>query len=209
MAALLASAAVTGYLIVSGIGAAASARDPHIQQSKTTSGANVTPGTPEPARFPTEIFSQPFVDGREVASVAGASGQLAFHANAPASLGAPVSVFVHADYRPQALALVYQHPTRGRFVVTEEQIDMSEDVQRQALETMASTCDPATGCVGSWTMHDLSNGNRALLISDPPNVNAVVWIHSGGIRYQLMGPAGSFSVAAALAVADVIERAAA
>lgn len=93
-------------------------------------------------------------------------------------------------------------------LVTEEPSDMPEDVQRQALEAMAAGCAPASGCVGSWTMHSLRNGNEALLISSPPNVNAVVWIHSGGIRYQLMGPAASFSASAALEVADLIEQAA-
>jgi len=56
-------------------------------------------------------------------------------------------------------------------------------------------------------MHALFNGNRALVISDPPDVNAVVWVHDGGIRYQLMGPGTTLSATRAVAVANAIEAA--
>ncbi len=83
---------------------------------------------------------------------------------------------------------------------------MPEDYQRQGLEDMAARCDPATGCVGSWTMRHLLSGNRALVISRP-EVTAIVWIHDGGTRFQLLAPGSSVSVPA-LAIANVIEAAA-
>lgn len=175
---------------------------------KTTTGVNVTPTRPDSNEVPKEMFDQPFVDGRLVGGVADANRELPFRTTAPTSLGAPAKIFLHGEYRPQAVALVYDHPVYGRIVVTQEPIDMPEELQRRALAEMAAACDPATGCVGSWTTEQLSNGNRALLISSPPEVNAVVWIHAGGIRYQLMGPGTSLGASVALAVANVIEAAA-
>jgi hypothetical protein len=175
---------------------------------KTTSGTRVTPSRPEASRVPQQMFDEPFVDGRTVGDVAAAARELSFKPTIAPGLGRPTRIFVHDAYRPQALALVYDHPVDGRLALTEEPIDMPADLQRQGLEQMAAGCDPATGCVGSWTMQPLFNGNRALVISNAPAVNAVVWIHDGGIRYQLMGPGTTLSANRALAVANAIEAAA-
>jgi len=166
---------------------------------------DVTPRTPERREVPEQMFDQPFVDAREVGDVVQASRELSFRAATPASLGRPAKVLVHRDYRPQALALVYDHPTHGRFALTQEPIDMPEAVQRNGLEELAAQCNPETGCVGSWTMHPLANNNQALVISSPPDVTAVIWIHTGGVRFQLMGPSDSLGVTAALAIASLVE----
>jgi len=48
---------------------------------------------------------------------------------------------------------------------------------------------------------------RALVISSS-EVTAIVWIHDGGTRFQLLAPGSSVSVPAALTIANVIEAAA-
>jgi hypothetical protein len=203
------AAATTAYLVFgTGGGSATAAGGSPPVRPKTTSGTRVTPSRPESNSVPRQMFDEPFVDGRAVGEVANAARELSFRPTIAPALGQPARIFVHNAYRPQALALVYDHPVDGRLVVTEEPIDMPEDVQRQALDGMAAGCDPATGCVGSWTMHTLFNGNRALVISSVPDVNAVVWIHDGGIRYQLMGPGTTLGATRALAVANAIEAAA-
>jgi hypothetical protein len=202
------AAATAAYMFFgTGGGSATAAGGSPPVRPKTTSGTRVTPSRPESNSVPRRMFDEPFVDGRAVADVAAAARELSFKPTIAPALGRPTRIFVHNAYRPQALALVYDSPVDGRLALTEEPIDMPEDLQRQALEGMAAGCDPATGCVGSWTMHTLFNGNRALVISDAPNVNAVVWIHDGGIRYQLMGPGTTLSANRAVAVANAIEAA--
>jgi hypothetical protein len=153
------------------------------------------------------VIYQPFVDDLPVANVASVESQLSFHASAPASVGKPEAVYLHQTYRPQALGLVYRDGL-GHFLVTEEQIDMTQDEQVQGLEQLAATCDPAAGCEGSWTMQDLQDGTPALVISNPPDgANAVIWIH-GGVRFQVFGAASRFNLTNALDVANAVESAA-
>ena len=171
------------------------------------SKTDVTPLTPEPEDRPEELFDDPFVDGFLVTDVATAAQVLPFRPAAPVSLGNPVKVFLHRDYRPQALALVYDHPLMGHFALTQEPINMPESLQRQGLEQLAAQCNPTTGCVGSWTMVQLGASNRGLLISST-KVTAVIWIHAGGIRFQLMALASSMPAATAVGLANIIDAAA-
>jgi hypothetical protein len=186
--------------------AISNSRPPNRTFSGTGTAVDVTPAQPqEPPSVPAEMFDDPFADGAAVADVGTAARVLSFQPAAPAAVGTPARVFLHEDYTPQALALVYDHPKYGRFTVTQQPVQMEEDVQRAALEQLAATCDPAKGCQGIWTMHDLVNGNRALVISAPPAMTGIIWIHKGGIRYELMAPSSSLSVATALVVANVFE----
>ncbi len=156
-------------------------------------------------RGPGGISEMPFTDARVVASVDKARPELPFRPSAPFSLGTPEAVYVHEDYRPQALGLIYRSASLGHFIVTQEPVAMPHNEQVAGLQQLAANCNPATGCQGSWTMANIGNGNPALIISNPPDgVNAVIWIH-GTTRFQLFGATTEFTSDNALTAASALE----
>ncbi|HEX6506027.1 MAG TPA: hypothetical protein VF221_00190 [Chloroflexota bacterium] len=142
-------------------------------------------------------WSNPFVDRIARAGVGEAARDLHFPPVAPAELGHPLAVFVHAQVSApdqQALALVYQSSTYGRFIVQEEPMPMTQ----AQLESLAQTCQPVS-CEGSWTIVTLPDGTRALLISSSAS-NGVLWLRNG-VRFDVYGPPDTFTVADAEVIA--------
>jgi hypothetical protein len=136
-------------------------------------------GNDEPLRF-----DRVFVDDAEVKTVAAARSYVAFNPNVPPSLDPPKSIVLHSVFRPQALGLVYDDATYGRFVVVEEPSKMTTS----DLSELAATCDPMTGCEGSWTMTNLVGQIPSLLISNPPEVTTIAWLQ-GTTLLRISGPA--------------------
>lgn len=144
-------------------------------------------------------WNNPLGVGVEVSSVQSVMGQLAFTpVQPPASLGDAVGVFVsppEIDLQERAIGWVYQSSTYGRFFITEE---ISQTTQ-QELESLAG-CDPNTGCEGSWTVVTLQDGTRGLLIAGPASTG-IVWLN-GNLRFDVFGPPDTFTVSNATAVAN-------
>ena len=141
-------------------------------------------------------WDAPFVDSVSVPGLAVAASKVAFHPKAAAALGKASGTFVHGsvpDRARQAVAFVYDHKTYGRYIV----VELPTAMKPEALAEMAAACQ--TGCEGSWTMIDLPNGLRGLLVAGPVS-NGVVWV-DGKVRFDLFGPAETFSVDAAKAMA--------
>jgi len=151
-------------------------------------------------------WSRPFIDGVAVPSLAAAAAQLPFRPSLATAIGAPVSIFVHGDVggrqAEQALGLVFDSPSTGRFLVIEEPTQSTE----AELEQAAATCDPANGCEGVWRMVDLADGTPALEIAGAVSTG-FIWIRSG-VRYDVFGPAATFTPAKAREIADAFAAAA-
>jgi hypothetical protein len=172
----------------------------------TALAAAVAPGVPpqrQPAPPPVEqpsklALDKPLADGVRVGAGLAATPQLPFAPVMPASIGRPLSVFVRGSEDPsqRSLALVYQSPAYGRFVVLEESTALTE----ADLESLAATCHPETGCEGSWTMITLATGTRALQIASGVS-NGVLWLHKD-VQLDVYGPAATFTVADAQALAN-------
>jgi hypothetical protein len=77
---------------------------------------------------------------------------------------------------------------------------------QEALEGLAATCNPDTGCEGSWNIAELKDGTRALLITKAPDVDSIVWLGDGKM-FTVSGPSDAFSPESARAVADIFQRA--
>jgi hypothetical protein len=148
-------------------------------------------------------WDQPFADSLPVAALNDAARRLRFRPVVPPLLGPPRSIFVHRSLRTsenQAVALVYQSARFGRFFVLESPTRTTP----AKLEAIPSHCRPERGCVGTWTMMTLDDGTRALLVAGPVST-VVVWLR-GDVRFDLAGPADTFTAADAKLVAGVFAR---
>ena len=150
-------------------------------------------------------WDRPFIDGVSVSSVAAAADQLPFRPALPATVGTPAVVVVHGDIGGhsgfQALGLAFSTPAAGRFIVTEEPTKSSTP----ELQQLAASCDPTSGCEGSWTMVTLSDGMPALEIAADVSTG-LVWIKNA-VRYDVYGPSSTFSSARATQLANAFEAA--
>jgi hypothetical protein len=150
-------------------------------------------------------FDNPMVDGKKLASVAHAAAALPFTPIAPPTAGAPLSIFVHGSDVPpsaQTLALVYQHPQFGRFMV----IELPNVTNEQNLEAEVAQC--ASGCNETWSLINLHDGSKAVLIAGsagvPYQTNAIIWLR-GAVALNVVGPASTFTESDAEAVANLFE----
>lgn len=148
-------------------------------------------------------WDRPFIDGVSIPSLSAASNQLPFEAALPATVGTPAAVVVHGDIGThtelQALGLVFNTPSAGRFIVTEEPTKSST----AELLQLAASCDPADGCEGSWTMVTLSDGTPALEIAADISTG-LIWVKNG-VRYDVYGPTATFDSARATQLANAFE----
>ena len=144
-------------------------------------------------------FEQPLLSGRKLPSVADAAANLPFKPVAPASAGPPISVWIPAQARQHLLALVYQDPGYGRFMV----IEVPNIGTQQDLEGLVAQC--TTGCQEHWSLVHLDDGSEAVLFEGSPVIpyetTGVIWIQNG-LAMNVLGPAASFSRDAALALAN-------
>jgi hypothetical protein len=153
-------------------------------------------------------FDQPFVKSKRLASVQRAQGEVVFRPVAPAAVGKPLSVFVNADEADpaqQTLALIYQHPKFGRFMLVElPNFGTSDD-----LAAIVANCTPDTPCESDWSLVQLNDGAQAALKVGSPSVpfetTGVIWMR-GNVAFQLLGPVETFGREAALAIANVVEE---
>jgi hypothetical protein len=151
---------------------------------------------------PLPEWDNPLVNGVDVATRDEAAAELAFDPVVPKSLP-PSDRMLMTD--PEAggvskehlaFALIYNHPEYGRFQV----IERVSQTSQEELESLATTCDPAKGCEGEWTLVDLRDGLRALSIRGPV-ATAIIWLESG-IRFDVAGPSETFTKEASIAVAN-------
>ena len=144
-------------------------------------------------------FEQPLLSGRKLPSVADAAANLPFKPVAPGAVGPPISVWIPAQARQHLLALVYQHPSYGRFMV----IEVPNIGTQQDLEGLAAQC--TTGCEEHWSLVHLDDGSEAVLFEGSPVIpyetTGVIWVQNG-LAMNVLGPAASFSRDAALALAN-------
>jgi hypothetical protein len=128
-----------------------------------------------------------------------AAREMQFDLLVPSLLGDPVRIVItspeSAPPRFRLAGFVYDSPSRGRFWVIEA---ISQTTQTE-LESLAS-CDPATGCEGSWTMVRLPRGIRGLLIEGPV-ATSVIWLETDR-RFDVLGPSETFDGSVATDVAS-------
>jgi len=173
------------------------ARPAHLSSAPTTRPAATAAEESNSAEH--VDFDQPLLAGRKLPSVAEAAANLPFRPVAPAAAGQPISVWIPAQARQHLLALVYQHPSYGRFMV----IEVPNVGTQQDLEGLVAQC--ATGCEEAWSLVHLEDGSEAVLFEGsstiPHETTGVIWIHNG-LALNVLGPAASFSRDAALALAN-------
>jgi hypothetical protein len=141
------------------------------------------------------------IDGDVVGTIPDASAALRFAPTLPIGIGAPDRIVLGGSDgggKSTILATRFNTEKHGMFwlIQEESQIDQKE------LEGLAASCDPAKGCVGSWTVVSLDAGTRALAIVGP-EVTSVMWLH-GAIRFDLTGPSATFDVAKAREIAGTM-----
>lgn len=146
---------------------------------------------------------------QSVSSAADAASDLNFKPVTPSELGTPTALVVEpaAGNEPLTntdaqLTMAYNNPSGGMFWLVER---ASGATTTDILSGYAQECaDPAAGCYGTWTIYALHNGNHGLLIEGPAgSTTAVVWVE-GGVYFNAVGPADSFTVAQAAAVANSV-----
>jgi hypothetical protein len=137
--------------------------------------------------------------GVEFPDLESASEQVPFAPWMPVSIGKVRSIYVTDPSRvslgERELALVYELPVLGSFVIMEN----ASDATQAGLESLAG-CDPTMGCEGAWELVTIRGQSTALLVAGP-TVTTLLWLDSG-VLYRVMGPAATFSPASAIAVAN-------
>jgi hypothetical protein len=128
-----------------------------------------------------------------------ATREMQFDLLVPSLLGDPTRIVITAPASAppkfRLTGFVYDSPARGRFWVIEA---ISQTTQGE-LESLAS-CEPATGCEGSWTVVPLPRGIRGLLIEGPV-ATSVIWLEADR-RFDVIGPSETFGGSFATEVAS-------
>jgi len=152
-------------------------------------------------------WSRPLMNAVTVPSASAASKSLAFQPAAPSSLGTPTSIQIT---NPQAagassdrsLALIYDNPSLGgRFWVLEHPAGATTSSE---LSAIAASCTPASGCEGTANMISLGNGVSALHLEGA--TEGIIWVQ-GGVYYDVVGPADTFTAPDATSVANATANA--
>ncbi len=151
-------------------------------------------------------FNLPYSSSKRLTDLAQAHSLVAFAPVAPASLGRPLGVYTAADLHDRAtktIAIVYQHPQYGRFMIIEgPRVGTQSD-----LETLVAECNGPHPCDADWHLSTMADGTVAAMHVGTSTAHAttgLMWLH-GNTAYDLEGPASSFSGATALAVGNLIE----
>jgi hypothetical protein len=131
-----------------------------------------------------------------------AEREMGFDLLVPSLLGEPARIIISAPEsaprESRSAGFIYDSPSHGRFWV----IEAVRQTTQEELESLTS-CDPAAGCEGSWTIVGLPRGIRGLLIEGPV-ATSVVWLESDR-RFDVIGPSETFDGSFATQVAsDVI-----
>jgi len=97
----------------------------------------------------------------------------------------------------RVLGLVYDDEKFGRYWILERVNEMTQEELESWL-----VCDAKEGCEGTWTLAKLPDGIRGVLI-EGPLATSVVWL-DGKTRFDVIGPASTFSAESAMTVADKV-----
>jgi hypothetical protein len=146
---------------------------------------------------PNADFDHPFADGTAVSDLSTAASRLSFKPVLPTSVGSPLRIEIHADATPaqQAVGLSFNSKL-GHFIVTENPSTMSQT----ELEALATSCDPAAGCEGTWKVISLDDGTHALAIDSSKSVG-VMWLRNG-VQYDVYGDPSTFTPSVAQTIAN-------
>lgn len=143
--------------------------------------------------------------GKRFAASRDAARYVSFTPLLAVKLGRPTSIFVSDPGRvprsDRAFSLVFDSTTYGRYDINEQ----VSHTNQQELESLVG-CDHATGCEGSWSVVEIGNGVRALLVAGP-RATSVTWL-DGTLRIDVLGPASTFSADAAKRIGRVLVEAA-
>jgi hypothetical protein len=139
--------------------------------------------------------------GVVVVDAAAAAPLLPFSPVTPSSkMGVPIKVVTtdphRIDQSERSIVWLFNDPAGGVFWVAEGLTQVSQS----QLEKEATGCDHSSGCEGEWSVTHIRNGVTALLISGP-TATSVTWLDDG-VRYDVLGPAQTFSPDDAVAEAN-------
>jgi hypothetical protein len=165
-------------------------------------GATEVPAEPQGADQGPEVdWDEPLVNGSQVSTEEEAALILPFDPAVPTALGQPTKLLVtdpaSAELSERVMAIIYDHPTYGRFWIVEALSEMTQG----ELEALAE-CSPVSDCEGIWSLVTLGDGTTALQI-EGPIANSVVWLE-GQVEFDVLGPSATFSAAYAIEVANTV-----
>lgn len=153
-------------------------------------------------------FDRPYSATQTLDSLSEAASLVSFTPVSPETLGHPLGIYTAADLNDRAtktIAIVFQHPVFGRFMINE-----SPSAQSQGVEAPVIQCNEVPRCDADWHDSRLLDGTTgAMHVGDPRSSSATtgfMWL-SGDVLFDLLGPASTFDEASALKVANVIENA--
>jgi hypothetical protein len=195
--ALLAVAWITSFVLTACGGGGAT-----VQEGQGGSGSDV--GGPVLDWNDPQQWQDPFGEGTTVGSRSEAAAQLPFAPVVPDPLGSPARIVVRTgdatDPTDDAMGLIYDHPKFGKFWVLE---GLAQTTQAD-LESIAENCDPASGCESTNAMVPLNGGIRALQVAGS-TTNSIAWLYNG-VRFDVLGPTQTFTLASALEVAHLVSE---
>ena len=147
-------------------------------------------------------------DGTSVPSVDDAAGSLAFLPVAPSSLGNPSAIRetnpAQAPASDRVLSVRYDRASGWPYWLLERP---SGSTTTSLLGDIAAKCTRASGCKEMTAeMIDLGGGVLALRLEDGV-INRIVWVE-GGVYYEVIGGASTFTSSDALAAAKNVAAAA-
>jgi hypothetical protein len=161
-----------------------SASRPKATLLPTDSPHPVPPG-PEPD------WDAPLVNGVTVPDIQIANEALAFTGIVPKGLNSDPAIMITdpsaAPREDRSLGLVYDDPQFDRFYI----VEVIPQTTQKELEYLAASCDPATGCQGSWSLVSLADEITALLIQGPV-ATSIVFL-TPDVRIDIVGPAETLS----------------
>lgn len=144
-------------------------------------------------------WDTPIVNPVAMGSVQEAAKHVDFPPPTPRGLGDPRRVFVtHPDSAgrgDRVISFEYDHPDFGRFQV----IQSISETNEAELTSIAARCLPETGCEAQASVEVLNGGTVALLLQGP-TATSITWLR-GRVRFDVIGPAGSFTAQDARGVA--------
>jgi hypothetical protein len=141
-------------------------------------------------------------NGLTVDALAEAQGYLSFEPISPRSLGSPLRILVsdpaQFELDARSVGMEFKDPTYGHFWIIE---NASQTTQKE-LEGLVDQCKSSPKCEGTWSVVDIRDGVRAVLIEGPPST-LLEWLESG-LRVVVMGSPDEFTGDEAISVANAI-----
>jgi hypothetical protein len=141
-------------------------------------------------------------NGLMVDDLAEAKGYLSFEPISPRSLGSPLRILVsdpaQFELDARSVGMEYKDPTYGHFWI----IEKTTQTTQKELEGLVDQCKSSPKCEGTWSVVEIRDGVRAVLIEGPPSTH-LEWLESG-VRVVVMGPPDEFTGDEAISVANAI-----